>query len=210
LTASASSASRATNGKLATKQLRAPAAKPGLLVLTTFGTADKGSRPSLNGQSRGRSLGFISFGPTRALPAYDPLGHVQRLSITGVFTGGVISRLPSGLEDASRATILLRLFLVARRCTLARLAFFAFIGFDFLAFARLVAFLATRAFRKLVLALLVAFVALAGLAFRRFALTRLAFFLFAMSRLPLKTTNHRHRHSIRASDRRQRLTGPNG
>jgi hypothetical protein len=71
--------------------------------------------------------------------------------------------------------------LVARRCTLARLAFFAFIGFAFLAFTRLVAFLVTRAFRKLVLALLVAFVALTGLAFSRLAFTRLAFFLFAMS-----------------------------
>ena len=71
--------------------------------------------------------------------------------------------------------------MVARRCTLARLAFFAFIGFAFLAFTRLVAFLVTRAFRKLVLALLVAFVALTGLAFSRLAFTRLAFFLFAMS-----------------------------
>jgi hypothetical protein len=99
---------------------------------------------------------------------------------------------------------------VARRCTLARLAFLAFTGFNFLAFARLVAFLATRALRKLVLALLVAFVVLTGLAFRRFAFTRLAFFLFATSRLPLKTTNHRHRHSVRASDCRQRLTDPYG
>jgi hypothetical protein len=50
---------------------------------------------------RGRSLGFISFGPRtrRALPAYDPLAHVQRISITGVSTGG------AGLEDASRATV---------------------------------------------------------------------------------------------------------
>jgi hypothetical protein len=101
--------------------------------------------------------------------------------------------------------MLLRLFLVARRCTWARLAFLAFIGFNFLASARLVAFLATRAFRKLVLALLVAFVALAGSAFSRFAFTRLAFFLFATS--PSKPPDHSHRPRVRASDRRQRFTG---
>ena len=80
--------------------------------------------------------------------------------------------------------MLLRLFFVTLRCNLARLAFLAFTGFSFLAFTRLVAFLANRAFRKLVLALLVAFVALVRLAFRRFTFTRLALFLFAMSRLP--------------------------
>jgi hypothetical protein len=96
---------------------------------------------------------------------------------------------------------------VARRCTLARLTFLALTGFNFLAFTRLVAFLATRAFRKLVLAFLVAFVALVRLAFRRFAFTRLAFFLFAMSRLPQTRADHRHRRRVRASDCRQRLTG---
>jgi hypothetical protein len=95
----------------------------------------------------------------------------------------------SAPENASRTTILLRLFFVARRCTLARLAFLAFTGFNFLAFARPTAFLATRAFRDRVLANLVAFVALIGLAFRRFAFkrfafTRLAFSFFAMSHLP--------------------------
>jgi hypothetical protein len=80
--------------------------------------------------------------------------------------------------------MLLRLFFVARRCTLARLAFLAFTGFNVLAFTRPAAFLATRDFRKRVLAILVAFVALIGLAFRRFAFTRLAFTFFAMSHLP--------------------------
>ena len=101
-------------------------------------------------------------------------------------TEGDVSSAP---ENASRTTILLRLFFVARRCTLARLAFLAFTGFNFLAFARPTAFLATRAFRDRVLANLVAFVALIGLAFRRFAFkrfafTRLAFSFFAMSHLP--------------------------
>ena len=74
----------------------------------------------------------------------------------------------------------MRLFFVARRWTLARLAFLAFTGFDFLAFTRLVTFLATRAFRERVLAILVAFVALNRLALVRLAFARLAFTFFAM------------------------------
>jgi hypothetical protein len=73
---------------------------------------------------------------------------------------------------------------------LARLAFLVLTGFNFLVFVRLAAFLATRAFRKLVLALLVTFVARAGLAFRRFDFTRLALTFFAMSHLPLKSAHH--------------------
>jgi hypothetical protein len=107
------------------------------------------------------------------------LSIAQRISPG--FTAAGVSSAP---DNASRATMLLRLFLVARRCTLARLAVFAFTGFDVLAFTRLVAFLATLAFRKLVLARLVALVGLACLALTRFAFTRFAFTFFAMAKLP--------------------------